>query len=224
MDCLGSAQIAGVCGISERFQYFYSRRVSRRCVEKSQITSGPPIATPPSWRSLMISISAVCCLHAPPSAEKRFLGGRSRSCFWQRSIWAKYNYDASRFVMISHSESDCQLLGPVFWTVPASFFLFAPPPPTNWYTRGHLRIICLEADLVAGNILPFATAPILLWARYMSPCMRIVCHYQTGSYNLRMTALISRKAQNVYLEVITPNRLQWLHLVPGILFTSFYNL
>lgn len=48
MDCLGSAQIAGVCGISERFQYFYFRRVSRRCVDKSQNTGEPPIATPPS--------------------------------------------------------------------------------------------------------------------------------------------------------------------------------
>lgn len=48
MDCLGSTQIAGVCGILERFQYFHFRRVSGRCVDKSHITAGPSIAMPPS--------------------------------------------------------------------------------------------------------------------------------------------------------------------------------
>lgn len=121
----------------------------------------------PRWRSLMISISAVCCLHAPPS-ENSFLGGRSRSCFWRRSIWGKYNYDTSCFVMISQSEFDCQLLGPVLLLNYYCLFLLCACSP-------YIYLCLIKPNLTTDT-------PVVTWASFVSKLIQAsnILHLDTA--------------------------------------------
>lgn len=233
MDCLGSAQIAGVCGISERVQYFYFRRVSRRCVDKSQLTAGPPIAMPPScladghwWFQFLPYVAST--LHRVLRTDLR--AAALAVVFGADRFGA--NIITTRLALLwfpnPNSTVSCLVLR-FFWTVPASFFLFAPPPLTFIYVSWN-QIYPLTHLLSPGHLLSlswssswqhstlcYCTDPPM-WAHYIPPCMLSVCYYQIGFYNLRITVLISQKEWYVYLEVVIPNRLP---LLTGILFVSF---
>lgn len=209
MDCLGLAQIAGVCGISERFQYFYFRRVSRRCVDKSQLTTRPPIAMPPScladghwWFQVLPYVAA--------TLRRVLITDFSAAAL--AVVFAADRFGANiittRLALLwfpnPNSTVSCSVTY-FFWTVPASFFLFGPPsltficvslnqiyPLTNWLSPGHLVSLGWLSRW-QHSTLCYCTDPPM-WAQYIPPCMLTVCHYQIGSYNLRITVLISRKA------------------------------
>lgn len=171
MDCLGSAQIAGVCGIWERFQYFYFRRVSHRCVDKSQITVGPPIATPPScladghwWFQFLPYVA---------STLRRVL----RTDFSAAALAVVFGSDrfganiiTSRLALLwfpnPNSTVRCSVLR-FFWIVPASFFLFASPPLT--FICVSLNQIYPLTHLSPGRLLSQTFYTLLLhWSSYMS--------------------------------------------------------